>query len=327
MGIFRKHKEPQRMGVDLSQVIRGMQHAVNEAQRTLEVHHLKSLLRFFYADGDPKTVDLHLGGAKHIDIPLVTLANHSSLKIDELEMEFKARIEEVAVKDLDELKQILSESGGPPSEPDDASDAATTKLDGAPSDDEGSATFNIGFSSTAPRGESAGNVISVRIKFLSADQPEGLSRIIDEYNKLVAPYDVHPSSGDSGDPPTFVFDDDPGSEQPGNDVPSTSEFTDNENDAMTSGSEESDAMEHDAVVLDEDRPMVSPVGVENGGFADIGGPSVISAEPDKPSCSVELDSMPVADSREVPAKDRRKQEKARKKLKKHGNLRKPPVEG
>lgn len=214
MGIFRKNKEPLKMGVDLSQVIRGMQHAVNEAQRTLEVHHLKSLLRFFYADGDPKSVDLHLGGTKHIDIPLVTLANHNSLKIDELEMEFKARIEEVSVKDLDELKQILSENGGSlPSESDDASDAATTKLDGASSDEEGSATFNIGFSSTVPRGEAAGNVIGVRIKFLSADQPEGLSRIIDEYNKLVAPYDVHPSSGDSGDPPTFVFNDEPSSEQ------------------------------------------------------------------------------------------------------------------
>lgn len=209
MGIFRKNKEYQRTGVDLSQVIRGMQHAVNEAQRTLEVHHLKSLLRFFYADGDPKSVDLHLGGTKHIDIPLVTLANHSSLKIDELEMEFKARIEEVAIKDLDELNRIVSESGRPlESEDDDASASAATKLDGDSSED-GSATFNIGFSSAAPRGVDAGNVISVRIKFLSADQPEGLSRIVDEYNKLVAPYDVHPSSGDSDDPPTFVFDDEP----------------------------------------------------------------------------------------------------------------------
>ncbi len=214
MGIFRKNKEPQKMGVDLSQVIRGMQHAVNEAQRTLEVHHLKSLLRFFYADGDPKSVDLHLGGTKHIDIPLVTLANHSSLKIDELEMEFQARIEEVAVKDLDELKQIIAQSGGPLDGDDGggADEAAATKLDGGASEEEGSATFNIGFSSAAPRGVDAGNVISVRIKFLSADQPEGLSRIIDEYNKLVAPYDVHPSSGDSGDPPTFVFDDEPPSD-------------------------------------------------------------------------------------------------------------------
>lgn len=315
------------MGVDLSQVIRGMQHAVNEAQRTLEVHHLKSLLRFFYADGDPKSVDLHLGGTKHIDIPLVTLANHSSLKIDELEMEFKARIEEVAVKDLDELKQILSESGGPlPSGPDDASDAATTKLDGVASDEEGSATFNIGFSSAAPRGDGAGNVISVRIKFLSADQPEGLSRIIDEYNKLVAPYDVHPSSGDSGDPPTFVFADEPSPERTEDDGSAILGPADNESDVMTPNSGESFDMEHDTVVPDEGKPMVSPIEKENGGFADRGDSSIVSTEPDMPSCSVDLDSMPVADSCEAPVKDHRKQERVRKKLKKHGNLRKSPVE-
>ncbi len=213
MGLFQGRKNKAKAeeqarkantGVDLSQVIRGMQHAVNEAQRTLEVHHLKSLLRFFYADGEPKSVDLHLGGTKHIDIPLVTLANHSSLKIDELEMEFKAKIQEVTVENLDELKDIVANQ-----ETSQESDREEmVKKEDMQGDhtgaEEGSATFGIGFS-PAPAGQES-NMISVRIKFMSAGQPEGLSRIVDEYNKLVVPYDVHPLTPED-DPPTFIFTD------------------------------------------------------------------------------------------------------------------------
>lgn len=200
MGIFSKRpKHEIATGVDLSQVIRGMQHAVNEAQRTLETHHLKSLLRFFYADGEPKSVDLHLGGTKHIDIPLVTLANHSSLKIEELEMEFKARIENVRVEEPEEIQDIVENSGETNREA-----SASDKMSDSWSQN-GNAAFSIGFSPTEKDGEQT-NTVTVRIKFSSANQPEGLSRIIDEYNKLVAPYDVHPPASEE-DSPAFVFDD------------------------------------------------------------------------------------------------------------------------
>lgn len=209
MGIFTKTKkngESVRTGVDLSQVIRGMQHAVNEAQRTLETHHIKSLLRFFYKDGTPKTVDLHLGGTKHIDIPLVTLANHSSLKIEELEMEFKASIQDVTLDDSDELRTILRNASGAQSPQDSSSDGTRSEESDMAGDDsaadESSAVFSIAFSSVGREGANP-NTVNVRIKFQAIDQPEGLSRIIDEYNKRVAPYDVTiPAPGDA---PAFVF--------------------------------------------------------------------------------------------------------------------------
>jgi len=158
--------------VDLSDVIRGMQHAVNEAQKTLEAHNLKSLLRFFYEDGDPKTIDLHLKDDKHLEIPLVALANHNSLQIQNLTMEFEALIEQVGISSVDDLKEALKK---------------TNSLDGKDLDDSAEITnpavFNIGFS-----GQPHSNMLKVKIEFSSADQPEGLSRIVDEYNKLVVPY-------------------------------------------------------------------------------------------------------------------------------------------
>ncbi len=158
--------------VDLSDVVRGMQHAMNEAQKTLEAHNLKSLLRFFYDDGDPKTIDLHLKDDKHLEVPLVALANHNSLRIENLTMEFEALIEQVGISDVDDLRDALKK---------------TNSLDGKDLDDSDEnnnpAVFSIGFS-----GQPHSNMLKVKIEFASAGQPEGLSRIVDEYNKLIVPY-------------------------------------------------------------------------------------------------------------------------------------------
>jgi hypothetical protein len=176
-----KSETSKKSGVDLSDVVRGMQHAVNEAQKTLEAHELKSLLRFFYEDGDPKTIDLHLKDDKHLEIPLVALANHNSLKIENLTMEFEALIEQVGISDADDLNDALKKSNS---------------LDGKDLDDDdeqnNSAVFSIGFS-----GQPRSNTIKVKIEFTSAGQPEGLSRIVDEYDKLVVPYTAVAGSDNS----------------------------------------------------------------------------------------------------------------------------------
>jgi hypothetical protein len=166
----KKGKTNAQGEVDLSQIIRGMQHAVNEAQRTLEVHHLKSLLRFFYEDGKPRTADFCLGGTRHMDVPLVSLANHEALRIEELEMAFKANIRNVTLKDMDELDALASKKG--------------ENLSG--DEESGSAVFSVGFSD--PDRESG--TVSVKIRFVAAKQPEGLSRVIEEYDKMTTPYDV-----------------------------------------------------------------------------------------------------------------------------------------
>lgn len=46
-----------------------------------------------------------------MDVPLVSLANHEALRIEELEMAFKANIRNVTLKDMDELDALASKKG------------------------------------------------------------------------------------------------------------------------------------------------------------------------------------------------------------------------
>ena len=156
--------------VDLSDVIRGMQDAVNEAQHILEMHNLKSLQSFFHEDGEPKTLEVHLTGDDYLEIPVLSLANHNSLVIDRLSMEFEAKIEQVGIKSAEDVLEAIKQDG----------DAGEGKR-GA--EKERSAVFGIGFA-----GGSEGNTVKVKMEFASAARAEGLSRILDEYNKLVVPF-------------------------------------------------------------------------------------------------------------------------------------------
>ncbi|MBR1404427.1 MAG: DUF2589 domain-containing protein [Treponema sp.] len=157
--------------VDLSDVIRGMQDAVNEAQHILELHNLKSLQSFFHEDGEPKTLELHLTGDDYLEIPVLSLANHNSLVIDRLSMEFEAKIEQVGIKNAKDVLDAITQE--------DEAGGGEKKMVGK----DRSAVFGIGFA-----GGSEGNTVKVKMEFASAARAEGLSRILDEYNKLVVPY-------------------------------------------------------------------------------------------------------------------------------------------
>lgn len=160
---FDDGKKP---SVDLSDVIKGMQHAVNEAEKMLETHNLRSIKNFFYEDGDPKTVELHLDEDNYLEVPILALANHSSLMIDRLTMEFEAKIEQVGIHNTEDVLGAVRKDG---------EDSESTT--------ERNARFSVGFS-----GQPDSNSLKVRLEFRAAAQPEGLSRILDEYNKLVVPY-------------------------------------------------------------------------------------------------------------------------------------------
>ncbi|MBQ7158673.1 MAG: DUF2589 domain-containing protein [Treponema sp.] len=166
--------------VDLSDVIRGMQDAVNEAQHILELHNLKSLQSFFHEDGEPKTLEVHLTGDNYLEIPVLSLANHNSLVIDRLSMEFEAKIEQVGIKNAEDVLDAITQ--------DDSENDKKRKTE-----KDRSAVFGIGFA-----GGSEGNTVKVKMEFASAQRAEGLSRILDEYNKLVVPYKA--SEGDDNSP-------------------------------------------------------------------------------------------------------------------------------
>ena len=176
MAIWNKDKQSgqkieKQSSVDLSDVIKGMQKAVNEAQKMLETHNLKSLQSFFYADGDPKTIELHLTQDNYLEVPILALANHNSLVIDKLSMEFEAKIEQVGIRSAEDLLEAVTKGG------------KSLESEQKKQITEDTAVFGIGFA-----GEPNSNMLKVKLEFSAAKRPEGLSRILDEYNKLAVPY-------------------------------------------------------------------------------------------------------------------------------------------
>ena len=172
--------------VDLSDVIKGMQRAVNEAERMLEMHNLRSLRNFFHEDGDPKPLELHLAEDNYLEVPVLALANHNSLVLDKLTMEFEAKIEQVGISDAEDLLKAVQKNGTVASAEEEENSGR--KNDGErkmPPKAERNAVFSIGFA-----GEPNSNSLKVKLEFSSVKQTEGLSRILDEYNKLIVPYKV-----------------------------------------------------------------------------------------------------------------------------------------
>lgn len=139
-------------------IIRGMQYAVNTAHEMLERYHITLLNKYFDEEGRPAKKEIWLDGDRKMEIPVITLINQGSLSIEEMEIAFKTRIDRVA------LKSAKSPETGKDIEVD-------------------RTAFEMNFTPSTRDG----NTVDVRIKFKSVQPPEGVSRIVDEYNKILEP--------------------------------------------------------------------------------------------------------------------------------------------
>jgi hypothetical protein len=144
------------MNHTLSDIMRGMQYSVNSAQEILEKHHLQLLNKYFSEDGNPITKKIKIGENKLLDVPLISVINQNSLCIDEMEVEFSAKINAI------ELKNLKAEDVH---------------------DDVDRTSFTMDFT-TSDRNT---NQVTIKIKFKTKEQPEGISRIIDEFDKQIHP--------------------------------------------------------------------------------------------------------------------------------------------
>ena len=82
----------------ISDIIRGMQHAVNTAEDMLTAHQLEKLTEAFNEDGTPKMRFITLPDGRKVYIPLASLTPSSSLTISELEMEFSVKVDNTITK-------------------------------------------------------------------------------------------------------------------------------------------------------------------------------------------------------------------------------------
>ena len=81
----------------LDHLTKGLYDAVVQAQALAENQHIEALEKFFDKDGNPLCMDIKIpdnkGGEQTVNVPLATLAPQSSIKIKELTMELKVKME------------------------------------------------------------------------------------------------------------------------------------------------------------------------------------------------------------------------------------------
>ena len=77
--------------LNIEELVSGLLEAALTAQHISERQHINSLRNYFDDKGNPKTTTVQIG-EKSINVPLYILADHSSIGLDKLDVEFEARL-------------------------------------------------------------------------------------------------------------------------------------------------------------------------------------------------------------------------------------------
>ena len=80
-----------KKGNFLDHLTKGLYDAVVQAQALAENQHIEALGKYINEDGTPKCMKMVINGEK-VDVPLATLAPQSSIKIKELTMDLKVKL-------------------------------------------------------------------------------------------------------------------------------------------------------------------------------------------------------------------------------------------
>ena len=80
-----------KKGNFLDHLTKGLYDAVVQAQALAENQHIEALSKYVNEDGTPKCMKMVISG-ENVDVPLITLAPQSSIKIKELRMDLKVRL-------------------------------------------------------------------------------------------------------------------------------------------------------------------------------------------------------------------------------------------
>ena len=85
-----------KKGSFLDHLTKGLYDAVVQAQSLAENQHIEAMNKFFDKEGNPISMDIKIpskDGLQEVNVPLITLAPQSSIKIKELTMELKVKME------------------------------------------------------------------------------------------------------------------------------------------------------------------------------------------------------------------------------------------
>lgn len=142
----------------ISDIARGMQHAVNTTQEMLQQQTLASMQKFFDFNGNPLTTVFKVDGDRVVEAPWIALAPQSALKLDEMSLEFSIRVHGEDVKTVGPVDHHLDRS-----------------------------SIAVTLSGSREHSGADDTVIDVSMKFKSTETPEAVSRVIDEFTRAVTP--------------------------------------------------------------------------------------------------------------------------------------------
>jgi hypothetical protein len=145
--------------LNIEELVGGLLEAAMVAQGISERQHINALRNYFNEDGTPKVKTFYIG-EKELVVPLYILADHSSIGLDELDIEFEARLifgeDETNVSDLKRSLLGLFKKQG--------------------------YEHNIkGIEVDSGKNTDRSGMAKIKVKFKADEKPEAVSRLVDAY--------------------------------------------------------------------------------------------------------------------------------------------------
>jgi hypothetical protein len=145
--------------LNIEELVGGLLEAAMVSQSISEKQHINSLMNYFNEDGTPMTKTFKIG-EKELVVPLYILADHSSIGLDELDIEFEARL--VFGDDINEVSDLKKSLLG------------LFKKKGY--------KHNIkGIEVDSGKNTNNSGMAKIKVKFKSDEKPEAVSRLVDAY--------------------------------------------------------------------------------------------------------------------------------------------------
>jgi hypothetical protein len=145
--------------LNIEELVGGLLEAAMVAGRIAEKQHINNLSNYFNDDGTPKTQKFVIG-EKEVYVPLYILADHSSIGVDELDIEFDARLV-IGDNEPSDLKRSIL---------------------GFFKNKEDSHEHNIkGIEVDSGKNPDGSGLAKIKVKFKSDEKPEMVSRLVDSF--------------------------------------------------------------------------------------------------------------------------------------------------
>jgi len=148
-----------------SDLVRGLQHSISAAMEMIESRNIEMLDRYFDTEGKPVSKQLIINDDTVLDVPLISIVTPSSLNIKEVDLEFSVNINQTDLKKREPKTELLNNENH--------------KF--YPERVERS-SLHVSFG-----GGKKASTMNVKIKFEAVPVPEGVSRVITEYDKTIQP--------------------------------------------------------------------------------------------------------------------------------------------